>query len=136
MSWRPAHRRWADRRGGFNLITMSILLTVASIAMAMVLPGQEAVDVNNKSMVAVQNLGKVEKALTGYMARYGHLPCPADGQYGVDTANFGIEAATPGTCTGSTPAAPLGPDAGTGFIVGGVIPTKTLGLDDSYAFDK
>ena len=129
-------RTLADRRAGFNLITMSIFLTVASIIMVSYLPGQEAGDINNKSMTTVQKLGKVETALTGFMVLNGRLPCPADGQYGVDTANFGIEGATPGTCTGGTPAAPFGPDVGTGYVVGGVIPTKTLNLEDSYAFDE
>src|SRR6185312_11049208 len=79
---------------------------------------------------------RVEQALTGFMASNGRLPCPADGSYAVNTANFGVEAANPGSCTGGAPAAPLGPDAGTGYVVGGVIPTKTLNLDDSYQFDE
>ena len=156
----------------------------------------------------------VEHATTAFMILNGCRPCPADGQYGVNSANFGIEAAMPGTCTGGTPAAPLTPastitisgatqanpisitatahglsvgavititgvvgmtqlnsntymvgtvpdanhitltdmhsnainsssyssytSGGTGTVqaVGGVIPTKTLGLDDSYAFDE
>src|SRR5690242_8346084 len=69
------------------------------------------------------------------MAFNGRRPCPADGQYAINNANFGVEAATPGTCTGSTPAAPFGPDAGTSYVVGGTIPTKTLNISDDYAFD-
>ncbi len=100
-----------------------------------VLPGQEAGDRNQKTINNVQKLEKIEEAMRSFMAFNGRRPCPADGQYAVGTANFGKEAATPGTCTGSTPAAPLGPDAGTGYIVGGVIPVTSLGLDESYAYD-
>src|SRR4051812_36708993 len=93
------------------------------------------VDVNYKSVATLEKLNMVEKRLTGFMIAHGRLPCPADGQYAFNTANFGVEAATPGTCTGGTPSAPLGPDAGTGYVVGGVIPTKTIGLSDEYAVD-
>lgn len=111
-------------------------MTVAALVMVSVLPGQEAGNSLRKSATTVERMMKIERATTGFMAAYGRRPCPADGQYGVDTANFGIEAANPGTCTGGTPAAPMGPDAGTGNVVAGVVPTKTLGLSDDYAFDE
>ncbi len=128
--------RLLDRRAGFNLIVMSLFIMVASVIMAAMLSGGDAGDINTKSMNTVVNLSKVEQAMTAFMVMNGRLPCPADGSYGVNTANFGIEAATPGTCTGGTPAANFGPDAGTGYVVGGTIPTKSLWLDDSYAFDE
>ncbi len=77
------------------------------LALVAVLPGQEAGDANQKSLTTIVKLGKVEEAMRGFMALNGRRPCPADGQYGVNTANFGIEAANPGSCTGGAPAAPL-----------------------------
>lgn len=130
----PARTR--DPRAGFNLIQVSIALTVASFIMVSILPGREAGDALRKSATTNERMMKIEKATTGFMAAYGRRPCPADGQYDVDSANFGIEGANPGACTGGTPAAPLGPDAGTGNVVAGVVPTKTLGLPDEYAFDE
>ena len=123
-------------RAGFSLIMMSILITVAAIIMVSMLPGQDAGDYAQKTANNVLKLDKVEEAMRSFMAVNGRRPCPADGQYAINTANFGKEAAIAGTCTGSTPAAPLGPDAGTNHIVGGVIPTKSLGLPDDYAFDE
>ena len=120
---------------GFSLILVSILLTVAAPIFVSFLPGQEAGDVNRKAMNSTQKLERVEEAMRSFMAANGRRPCPADGQYPENTATFGIEAANPGTCIAGTPAAPMGPDSGTGHVVGGVIPTKTLGLDDSYAYD-
>lgn len=121
---------------GFSLILMSIILTVSAVIFASILPGQDAGDYNRKVVNNTQKLERVEEAMRAFMAFNGRRPCPADGQYAINTANFGLEAATPGTCTGGTPAAPLGPDVGTGYIVGGVIPVRTLGLPDEYAFDE
>jgi hypothetical protein len=121
---------------GFSLLQISILLTAASLIMVAMLPGQEAGDSLRKSSTTVERMMKIEQATTGFMAANGRRPCPADGQYDLNSHNFGLEAATPGSCTGGTPAAPLGPDAGTGNVVAGVVPTKTLGLPDDYAFDE
>jgi len=70
------------------------------------------------------------------MAFHGRRPCPAQGSYQIGQANFGLEAANPGSCTGGTPAAPMGPDSGTSEVVAGTIPTRSLGLPDDYAFDE
>jgi DNA-binding beta-propeller fold protein YncE len=130
--------RPTSRISGFSLIAAAIGLTVAALVMVSLLPGKEVGGFNRKAATSISRLGVVEQAMIGFMAKNGRLPCPADGQYDVNaaTGNFGVEAASPGTCKGGTPAAPLGPDAGTTFVVGGVIPTKTLALDDSYAFDE
>jgi FG-GAP repeat len=124
------------RQAGFTLLTMSIMLTVAAIIMVSMLPGRDAGDYNQKVLTTAQKLDKVEWAMRGFMLYNGRRPCPADGQYDINNHYFGIEAANLGTCTGGTPAAPMGPDAGTGLVVGGVIPTKSLNLPDEYAFDE
>jgi hypothetical protein len=120
-------------QAGFSLLWASILLAVGALVMVSVLPGQDAGDTGKKQVATIQKLQKVEDAMRAFMAFNGRRPCPADGRYDISDTNFGIEAANPGSCTGGTPAAPLGPDAGTGNVVGGVIPTKTLGLPDDYA---
>jgi hypothetical protein len=130
------HDHSSDQRAGFNLIQMSILLTVASIAMVSALPSVEQGGYYSKAAATIEKMRTIEQAAIGFMAANGRRPCPADGQYGVDAASFGKEAGNPGTCTGGSPAAPFGPDAGTGYIVGGTVPTKTLGLPDEYAFDE
>jgi hypothetical protein len=121
---------------GFSLIAISILLTVAALVFASLLPGQQGAESIQKTLNNGKKLERIEEAMRSFMATNGRRPCPADGQYAENTANFGKEAATPGTCTGGTPAAPLGPDAGTGLVVGGVIPTETLGLPDEYQYDE
>lgn len=122
-----------SRQAGFSLMMVSLMLTVASLILVASLPGNEAPLA--KAQNSTLKLQKIETAMTGFMAKNHRRPCPADGQSALNTANFGVEAANPGTCTGGTPTAPLGPDAATGHIVSGTIPTRALGLDDSYAFD-
>ncbi len=87
------------------LIWISVLLLIAGYALEAVLPGGGTGDVNTKSMNTVTKLEKVEQAMTGFMEKNGRRPCPADGQYDVNTKYFGIEAANSGTCTGGTPVA-------------------------------
>ena len=118
----PPASRLPQRHAGFSLIAMSILITVAAMVFVSVLPGQEAGDVNIKTVNNEKKLERVEEAMRSFMTVNGRRPCPADGQYAENTANFGLEAATPGTCTGGTPAAPLAQSAGN--VVGGVIPTR------------
>lgn len=130
-----SNRAACQPQAGFSLIMVSILLTVAALIFVSLLPGQEAGDLNQKTINNTKKLERVEEAMHSFMAFNGRRPCPADGQYVVNTANFGKEAANPGTCTGGTPSAPLGPDA-TGFVVGGVIPTRSLGLPDEYQYDE
>jgi hypothetical protein len=125
----------SNPKAGYSLILLSILMTVAALIMVAVVPGQQAGDVNYKSESTAQKLRVVENALTGYMALNGSLPCPADGSLAVGTANFGV--ATTNTGSGcAIGVGMLGPDAGTGNVVAGVIPTNSLHIDDSYALDE
>jgi hypothetical protein len=138
MSARPTVASRFSAVAGFSLIWMSILLTVGAIIMVSALPGNEAGDYNAKSLADGKKLQRVEEAMRSFMATNLRRPCPADGS-AENTANFGKEAGTPGTCTGNsspTPNAPMGPDSGTGYIVSGTIPTRSLDLDDSFAFDS
>lgn len=131
-------------QAGFSLIWMSILITVASIIMVSVLPGNEAGDYNAKTQADMKKLMRVEEAMRSFMATNLRRPCPASGTYAINTANFGKEAANPGSCTGGTPAVQLGPETSdtnctnntTGCIVSGVIPTRSLGLPDEFMFDS
>jgi len=129
------HQYFLHRTNGFSLIQISVLLVAGAIILASLLPGNNAGDYNKKTAANIAKLDAVEGAMMTFMTKNGRRPCPADGQYDINSQYFGIEAANPGTCTGGTPAAPMGPDVGTGFVVAGVIPTKTLSLPDDDAFD-
>ncbi len=122
------------KQAGFTLVMMSILLTVAALIFVAVLPGQEAGDTNQKNTNSTKKLERVEEAMRAFMTLNGRRPCPADGNQAEGAASFGVESISSGVCNTST-SGMLGPDAGTTYIVGGTIPTKTLGLPDDYAFD-
>lgn len=139
----------SSKHMGFSLITVSIILTVASLVLVSTLPDKK-MDYNSKAMSSIQKLQKVEDAMQAFMAQNGRRPCPADGQYPIGDVKFGLEATSVNfaaggpsyPCGGGTNGigydikAPLGPDATSGYVVAGTIPTKTLGLADDYAFDE
>lgn len=182
------------------LVWVSVLLTMAMMILTSFLPGKETGDHNTKAKTSIEKLQKVEEAMKGFMVANGRRPCPASGTYDVNSASFGVESATPGTCTGGTPSAnfsgtsvtasgtttsglttvtglgstssltvgmgvsgvgiPLAASIAsvdsstqvtltvtanisgnesltfTNTLVGGVIPTKSLGLPDDYAMDE
>ena len=74
--------------------------------------------------------------MRSFMAFNGRRPCPADGKYAEEYRQFRPRSRYSRYLHRGTPAAPLGPDAGTGYIVGGVIPTVSLGLPDEYQYDE
>jgi hypothetical protein len=121
---------------GFSLIQISIILTVAAIILASTLPGGGKGDVNQRTLSTIAKLDAIEQATNDFMVKNGRRPCPASGGYDINARYFGVEAANAGTCTGATPAVQLGPDIGTGFIIAGTVPTKTLGMTDDFAFDE
>ena len=142
------HRHFTDSIRGFSLIQISIILMVAAIILASLLPGGGG-DYNQRVSDNIAKLDKIEVAMNAFMSANGRRPCPADGQYDINSTNFGWEAGSSvipppvtyagGDCRTGSPAplivAPLGPDTVTGYVVGGTIPTKSLGLPDDYAFD-
>ena len=134
-------RNTRHQRDGFSLLQTSIILMMAALVLVSLVPGGSAGDANQKTIDTIARLNKVEDGMQRFMQLQGRRPCPADGQYDVNNTNFGREAGSVvansplGSCVGGTPAAPMGADAGTGLIVAGMIPTKTLGLPDDYAFD-
>ena len=68
----------------------------------------------------------IKTALITFLATNNRFPCPAVENLPDTDANYGVEAATPGTCTGTTD------------LTGarrGVVPWVSLGLADSAALD-
>lgn len=100
---------------------------------------QKRIDETNAKIATIQ------KALLDYRRAFNRLPCPADySSYDVGDAYFGYESGTPSTCSG-TPAATyiyyitgnnaVCPGSSSRCVFGGMVPVRTLGLLDEYAFD-
>lgn len=121
-----------QRQQGFSLLEMSIVLSIIAVMMTggMVM---FAASLNKKQYKDTEaKMQALQDALLNYRLTYNRIPCPADVTRAVDDQYFGVEAATPGTCTGGTPTA----NFNNGNNVEGMVPTKTLRLPDDYAFDS
>jgi hypothetical protein len=119
-------------QAGFSLVQMSVLVTVMGLATAAAIPGGKQGQPVERQMTTEEKLDRVQKAMTGYKASTGTLPCPADARLAPTDPNFGLAAANSGTCVGGTPAASLNSLTA---VVGGMIPVRTLGIEDMYAYD-
>lgn len=115
---------------GFTLVELSIVLVIMSLVLGAGLTMLMAqIDSQRQSASRVKQEA-IRSALTNYISRNSRLPCPADPTLASGSANFGLEAATPGTCTGI---ASLG--AAPATVVTGLIPWVSLGLSEESASD-
>jgi prepilin-type N-terminal cleavage/methylation domain-containing protein len=189
----------APARAGFSLIEICIVLGIIAVVVA---SGSTIFSASLQQREFNETQAKmtaIQRALLNFRMANNRIPCPADATQAVGATSgnyFGIEAATPGACTGGNPAANFtatttatgntalasatissmssvsGLSAGmsitgtnipassviasvgvttitisqnataTGGVtftftsnVQGMVPTKTLGLSDDYAFD-
>lgn len=129
-----------SRQRAYTLMELSMVLVVLSLlsAAAMRYSTNATVSKNNKQLTATMDA--VETALQSYAVTYSRLPCPSDTTVSDNSAAFGVEVGTSGdgNCTGynfinSTADADDGTT--TSQVVAGAIPTKTLKIDDRYAYD-
>lgn len=123
--------RFRRKQQAFSLMEMSIVVLIIGIMIASIIPifTQQALQAKQAEQVA--NMQAIEDALLAFRIKNNRLPCPAQANLANSAANFGVEAATPGTCTGGTLAAiAVGADN-----VVGAVPVRTLGLDEHIAYD-
>ena len=78
-------------------------------------------------------LDAIEAALMAYRTAYNRIPCPADATLATGNANYGVEAANMGSCTGGTPAANLSDS--THLVVEGAVPVKSLHVPEEFMYD-
>lgn len=122
---------------GFTLLELAIVIgIIATMTVVGVTTSSSMLD-SAKKAATNNKLDTIELALAAYRMANNRLPCPAQMDLAVSNANYGIEAATPGTCTGGTPAAnasyAIAADSST--VVEGGVPTTTLGLPSSFMYD-
>ncbi len=140
----------SNRKKGFSLLELSVVLAISGIMLSAVLVVSSAqVSVNN-IQTTQDKLDRIQQAITVYYAANGFLPCPAGGTYAATNSNFGKEQASPSSHAGANNSLALTSAVtcsnviysykgalglGTPEIYIGVVPTRTLGLPDSYMFD-
>ena len=115
---------------GFTLVELSIVLIIIALIAGSGLALLNAqIDSQRQSATRVKQDG-IRTALTTFISRNNRLPCPADTTLAVGDPNYGVEAATPGTCTGITSSG-----VAPAVVVTGIIPWVSLGIGDDATID-
>lgn len=122
-------------QNGFSLIQVSMLVAVAGILLASVIPGGDLGSSIEKDLITKDKMEKIEEATKNFMAANLRRPCPADGTLAIGTANFGLEDTTSGRCSGAnfyTQSSPLTKTGGTATsgsaVVTGLVNTTGLSI--------
>lgn len=113
---------------GFTLIEIAVVLFIGGILLAGAIQLTTSLIENAKQKATRENMQAIKLALQNYVGRTGRLPCPALHTDVETSATFGLEAPTPGTCTGTV-------NLGAGLAKFGTLPWKTLGLSAASAMD-
>lgn len=132
------------RGNGFTLIELSVVIgIIALITAAGISMGSSMVD-SARRTATNNRLDAIENALYAYRMANERLPCPTDASLATSNANYGIEAANKGVCTGGTPTANYSytiPKGGTTLVAAnttvteGAVPVKTLNLPAEFMYD-
>lgn len=112
---------------GFSLIEVAIALLLVGLALASTMVVVTTQIEARNTRETLRRMEVVKASLISFVAKNSRLPCPAVPTLTNTSASYGVEAATPGTCT-STVA------AGASNVIG-VVPWVTLGIESSYATD-
>ena len=133
MSHPNSPLRKTRRTSGFTLIELSVSLAIIAFIIGGGLSIAVASIERKPLKTTVEKLETIEKALLEYRRAFGRLPCP--GYYNITqtNANFGFDKfALTGNCTA---VANQFQENAAQFVVSGIVPVRTLGLDDTYALD-
>ncbi len=125
----------AERQSGFTLLQMTVFVTIIGLLAVTLINDEDIPGYASMAADTHRRMAEIEKAAQSFMLANGRRPCPSDATIDINAANSGREGATPGTCTGGTPAANFAGSGGSANIVAGGVPTAALGLADTYAFD-
>ena len=124
------NKRCSESQRGFTLVEISVVIVIASILIAGAI-SIATTQIENSRIKSTQDKQEaVRKSIITFLSHNQRLPCPAVDNLAQGNANYGVEAATPGTCVGTTQ-----------FIGGanrnarGIIPWVSLGLDDDATID-
>ena len=121
----------------FTLLELAIVIIIIAVVTGSgLMIGKSALD--SSSQTSTNNrLDVIEKALIAFRQTNNRLPCPADGTLTKSSANFGVEASTPGNCKdgGAGVQSDFAVGANSSRIVEGVVPVRALNLPDEFMFD-
>jgi prepilin-type N-terminal cleavage/methylation domain-containing protein len=119
-------KRSICRSKGFTLIELAVVIAIGALLLGFGLSVLTAQLTNARIKATQSQANVIKKALITFIATNNRLPCPAVETLPDTNANYGVEAANPGTCTGTTDL--------TGASRG-IVPWVSLGIADSAALD-
>jgi len=118
---------------GFSIVELAITLVIFGAIAGMSLTlGYRWFDQERFNATEL-NIKTIEMALDEYRKRNNRLPCPADIALTTASANYGVEANNPGTCTGGGIVASTTTSAN---IVFGAVPANALGIGKNLMQDN
>lgn len=118
------------RSYGFTLLEMAFVIIIIGAITGMGIVSTLGVIDAAKRSATEKKLDTIEDALKAYLVKSNRLPCPTDLTATSSSSTYNVESQTIGSCSGT----PAGESIGSWSSRGGV-PTKTLGLPDSFMYD-
>lgn len=115
---------------GFTLIEIAVVVLIMGMLMSGVIALLNSIISSGHAEATRVKQSAIKAALISFVSRNNRLPCPALATLAEGATNEGVEATTPGTCTG-IPVTGSAPN----LVVTGVIPWVTLGLTNEGALD-
>jgi prepilin-type N-terminal cleavage/methylation domain-containing protein len=123
---------------GFTLIELAVVLTIIALVIGMSADMSISVIATMRLTATQKKMKTINDALMQFRTATDRLPCPGDLTLAPGAANYGIEAANPGTCTGGTPATNHTGNGATNTsatAAEGALPAVTLGLSPDFMLD-
>jgi len=117
---------------GFNLIELSIVITIMGILLA---GGIQLLDANNQRQsieITRDRQERINDALTAYFITNSNLPCPASPAQAVSNDTYAQQQGSLGACTVPSGSSIVNPATN---IFQGAVPARTLGLTDEFMYD-
>lgn len=122
---------------GFTLLEMAVVIAIIAVVATFGIDiGRSAVR-GSERITTQQRLVVIKQALDAYADRNGYYPCPASPSALPSAATFGIEQRTSNLTSTGAACETSGTDivsVGSAIYIG-MIPFRTLGLNDNYAAD-
>lgn len=126
------------RTQGFSLLEMSVVLGIIAVVLVFGISIADTALRGNDRLINTSRLEAIQRALDGYAAVNGHLPCPSSRSLVPANGNFGVEARDSASYTTDPcvlDGAALSKAGISNIVYFGALPVRTLGLPDSYAVD-